>query len=259
VFHHVPKTGGTTVRLGLENRFPGKVKYIFVSGRGLFEEAIPKLEVYFRMKARKKPILFLEVHGRDSPNLIEMEPFLRKWKGQAETAGIPTFFFSILREPWSHAISYFNFFYVQRKNPYFTLVDPTEDNFLIHALYNPQCQFLARGEFSLRNKTKQEVTLEECQRVQDTLLNIMDWVGTTASLSMETLPILCHILKVKQNIFQPEMVSNKTSNVAISKSQLGDQTISAVNEMLLLDKNMYTNIQQYFGISMWNDFAEKNT
>lgn len=260
VFHHVPKTGGTTIRMGLEKP-GGKIKYHFCSGRKIFDETVPKVGMYFRMapKMRKKPIMIVEVHGRNAPTLIELEPFLIKWKDQATKAGIPTFYFTILREPWSHAISYFNFFYVQRENPYFTLVNATEENFASHTLNNPQCQFLVRGEFSLRNTTKQVMHQDECQRVQDIMLSTMDWVGTTESMSTETLPILSHLLHVDKDIFRSEMVSNKSSNVAISKSQLSQETLDMVDGMLSLDQALYTSMKERFSFSMWDDFAKKLT
>ena len=254
-FLHIPKTGGTTIRNKLQSGV-ANINYGFVSGLGLFNQTLPVVEQYIRIASpRKRAIIFLEIHGRDSPNLLQLRDTLLQWKRVAQKSHVPTFFFTILREPLSFALSYFNFFHVQRgKNKHFEQVNPTQENFVRLALYNPQCQFLARGERSLRARVKQQPTKKECQQVQDVLLETMDWVGTTESMSSETIPILKRLLKLDDLSFEPQRVSSKGGDMSLSRNQLSTSTIQLVRGMSSFDRELYDNIPQQYPFAMWEDF-----
>lgn len=253
-FLHIPKTGGSTIRSSFD-QMKG-VQYIFVSGNGIYENALPIIWKYVKSTSKqRRDIMFLEIHGRDSPNLIVLRDTLLQWKRIAKKHGLPVFFFTVVREPLAHALSYFNFFHVQRKSPYFDQVEANESNLLRYSLHDPQCQFLARGEFSLREKTKQQPSREECRSVHEALLGTMDWVGTTERMDSETLPILKHIFNLGGFRFQKQRVSSKAANLSISIQELSEQAVSSLNELNKMDINLYEGLQSEFLFSMWREYA----
>jgi len=260
-FLHVPKTGGSTIRLALEEH--RRFDYAFVPGRGIWDSVHPFVDRYVSSKPprrRRRKIAILEVHGRDAPHLLELLPQLKAWKKTAAEHQIPTFFFTILREPTSYAISYFNFFHVQRKSPLFENVQPTESNFRRLMLWNPQCQFMARGENSLRDKkVKQKPTIEECDHVHQSLYEIMDWVGTVDRLSQETLPLLSQILNTDVKNFEPKLVADRDPSMAIRRDQLSESTMNMIHQMSFLDARLYDSVRSMYGIGMWTNFVNQSS
>ena len=266
-FLHIPKTGGSTIRINIEEKLAENIKYYFISGLGLYEQIWPQVQRYVSMPItgrRQRLPIFVEIHGRDSPNLLQLHSKLLEIKKAASKHNVPTYFFTILREPLQYQLSYFNFFHVQygKINPkaakrYFPQVAaPNADNLLKYAPINPQCQFMARGELSLRNFTalpiKPVVTTKECQQIYQVLHETMDWIGTTERLDIETLSILKHLLNLPPTfIFDPQLVmssSNKTinevsSSTLLSYQQLNSSTISQLRSMNQLDVELYTKIQ----------------
>ena len=284
LFLHVPKTGGTTIRDALMQYDP--VQYHFVSGRKLFDEAHIKAMKYLSLvssspsssnnnKKKRRRTFFLEIHGRDSPHLLELVDTIEIYRRKAQEHDIPIFVFSMLREPISFALSYFNFFHVQRgPNPYFRQVEPTESNLLEYSLYNPQCLFLARGEMSLRQRPPQRQrrrqhhdygdegekampSVEECRLVQDTLRNHMDWVGITEQLNETTLPLLRRILTVDDDpsassssiiSFPTKRVSHHGRNESLALADVSLSTLTTLQNMSRLDQELYDNIHRTFSI-----------
>jgi hypothetical protein len=260
-FLHVPKTGGSTIRWTLE---PLKgIQYGFVSGNGGYTKNLPAIEHYFsrtkkdRKKQNNTDIWFLEIHGRDSPNLVELRDTLLRWKRMAAKNTIPTFFFTVLRDPLSYALSYFNFFHVQRANKYFERVTPVESNLLRLSLNNPQCQFLSRGELSLRQAEKQQPTREECQHVEAILYETMDWVGSNEQMSAETLPLLSRLLNLSAAgvAFEPQRVSMKDTNNSISMTQLRPSALAELKRMTVYDQHLYTSIQTVYSADIWEEMS----
>lgn len=251
-FLHVPKTGGSTIRDALKHS--PDVQYYFVSGAKLFEEANRQALHYLRLRTKRpRPIFVLELHGRDSPNLLHLvqNSTLQLYRRMARQQNIPVFFFTILREPLSYAVSYFNFFHVQRgPTSYFQQVLPTEANLLELSLYNPQCQFLARGEFSLRERIRQRPSVDECQRVKAALLDNMDWVGTTEQLSNETLPLLRHIFRKDRFEFPSMRVSSKARNESIAISQLSSAAVTTLTQLSDIDAELYQAMQHKYSIEI---------
>jgi len=278
LFLHVPKTGGTTIRDALMQY--DQVQYHFVSGRKLFDEAHIKAMKYLntvslssKNKKKRRRTFFLEIHGRDSPHLLELVDTIQIYRRMAQEHDVPVFMFSMLREPISFALSYFNFFHVQRgPNPYFRQVEPTETNLLEYSLYNPQCLFLARGEMSLRQRPPQQrrrhdygyeedkvmPSVEECRLVQDALKNHMDWVGVTEQLNQTTLPLLRQILVVGDNpstssssilSFPTKRVSHRGRNESLALADVSLSTLTTLQNMSRLDQELYDNIQSTVSIS----------
>uniref|UniRef100_A0A7R9WPE7 Sulfotransferase domain-containing protein n=1 Tax=Craspedostauros australis TaxID=1486917 RepID=A0A7R9WPE7_9STRA len=261
-FLHVPKTGGTTFRVALE-RMQNTLEYGFIPGRGIWDTSLPAIEKYVnsppsprKNRRRHRKLMVIEVHGRDAPHLLELLPHIRRWRESAARNKIPTFFFTILREPVSYAFSYFNFFYVQRKNTNFPNVAATQANFLKFLLWNPQCQFLARGEYSLRKKEKQQPTVQECDDVYAGLLEMMDWIGTTDRMSTETLPLLAKILRVPTAAFEPQMVTTKDRTTSIGKDQMSAETMDLIREQSAMDTKLYESIRSVYNFGMWRDAVD---
>jgi hypothetical protein len=131
-FLHVPKTGGSTIRhnfggvnapasytldLDLEQIMLGtlmtRVRFIKATKmEAFYEKAVPKINRYLSTPSGKKKLLFVEVHGMDNHNAIELEPFLHAWRERALETKTPFFAFTILREAVSEQISFFNYFYI---------------------------------------------------------------------------------------------------------------------------------------------------
>jgi len=267
LFLHVPKTGGTTIRDAMMTKSDLLVEYHFVSGRKLFNQANIKAMKYLTspspsnrnessQQSRRKTF-FLEIHGRDSPNLLELMDTIQTYRDMAHQHNIPIFTFSILREPMAFAISYFNFFYVQRgPNPYFRQVEPNESNLVELNLYNPQCQFLSRGEMSLRlpSSSKAIPTEEECLSVYDALIKQMDWVGTTEQLDGTTLPLLRKVLgslPASTLSFPSRQVSRQTKNESVAPHELSPTAVGTLRDMSRLDQDLYDKIKDYFSLDRW--------
>jgi hypothetical protein len=127
-FLHVPKTGGQTIRHnfgGLSTFFMEmdqmvlgdllvQVRFVLANTlEAFYETALPKINRYLTAPYHKrKKILFVEVHGMDNHNAIELEPFIHAWRGRSNETKIPFFAFTLIREAVSEQISFFNFFFI---------------------------------------------------------------------------------------------------------------------------------------------------
>lgn len=141
---HVPKTGGSSIRnhLGVQklsksarrkynlpilnisnatiNQIQGRVQYVNANYLERFWKlAVPKIRSYLQGPTPRKTVLFVEVHGMDNYNAIELEPFLQTWRNQSKDLDVPFFAFTTLREAVSGQISFFNFYYIHPGDPRF--------------------------------------------------------------------------------------------------------------------------------------------
>jgi hypothetical protein len=189
-------------------------------------------------------ILFYEVHATTAPSLFQLRHRLRRWKDVAQRNGVPTFFFTILRESIAYAFSHFNFFHLQRRNPTFERCNATQENFVRLTLYNPQCQFLFQGESSMRAQKVQHskiLNAEDCQAVQSQLINVMDWIGTTEHLTNETLPMLSTLLDLPLNhTWVNQKVSKETQDVYFGKDNVTKGVLQWIlDDVSSLDVELY--------------------
>ena len=253
-FLHVPKAGGTTVRLNLQKA--EHVDYHFGRNKTSYLETVPLVEKALVHGTESGRVLVLEVHALDSPSLLQLKDRLSTWRVMAKQNGINVFFFTILREPLSYSLSHFNFFHVQRRNDSFEQCNATEADFLRLSLDNPQCQFLASGERSMRlqKRLQRSVSVHTClDLVYETLIDTMDWVGTTEKLSNQTLPLLARVLRLKPSFrFRNHRVTSKIQNqTLLDAGNLSSSSINAIHRMSYLDRELYHRIQEDFAMKMW--------
>jgi hypothetical protein len=154
-------------------------------------------------------ILFLELHG-PTHSVLQLYTELQRWRRLSAAYDTGFFAYSLVREPVSFTVSYFNFFWAapclfDSGCPY-KLYRATVDNLLFTAKPNLQCLYWSRSDVTWRlfkdhhDRTDPTAvayptaTEIECQAVQQVLLDEMDWVGTTDKLSQETLPLLAYML-----------------------------------------------------------------
>ncbi|KAG7356253.1 sulfotransferase family protein [Nitzschia inconspicua] len=241
-FLHIPKTGGTTLRLNLEPY--DHINYIFAKNYSIYSDTAPLVEDAILSGTSNKTVLFYEIHASTAPSFYQLRHRLRRWKDIATKNGVPTFFFTLLRDPTAYAFSHFNFFHVQRRNPTFEQCNATLDNFLRLTLFNPQCHFLFQGEWAMRvQKPKNKVlTTQECHVVQDYMLQLLDWIGTTERLSNDTLPLLSRLLNLPEN---HTWINHKVSKTAQGVNYFGKENVTEAvlewikHDMSLMDTGLY--------------------
>jgi hypothetical protein len=198
-------------------------------------------------------VLFLELHGK-TDSVLQLYTELQRWRRLAAAHDTGFFAWSLVREPVSFTVSYFNFFWsapclFESGCPY-KLYEATVDNLIATSKANLQCLYWSRSDITWRlfkdhhdqsDPTRVAwpvATATECQAVQQVLLQEMDWVGTTDKLSQETLPLLAY------------MLSTGTANVALRTGPEVKKEIDAVDDA---DKK----IQNKEDLTVFNSVAEQ--
>uniref|UniRef100_A0A7S1BMR7 Uncharacterized protein n=1 Tax=Corethron hystrix TaxID=216773 RepID=A0A7S1BMR7_9STRA len=151
----------------------------------------------------KDPVTFaVELHAPDNPSYREEMSRMRAWRCRARELGVPFFALTVVREPVAHAVSSF-YHYVRiekRRRAYHR--GPAEDSeagLVGSAIAHPQCVFLARGEKAYEHddgpgSPRGNLTREDCAALATEMLVDFDWIGTTATIDEETVPILDYLL-----------------------------------------------------------------
>ena len=252
-FLHVPKTGGTTIRRNVENL--DRVDYYFGRNYSTYWDTAPLVEDAILHGTHNRSILFFEIHAKDSPSLLRLRKRLKRWRDTAAHNKVSVFFFTVLRDSLPYALSHFNFFHVQKRNPTFEQCNATEENFLRLSLSNPQCQFLAKGESSMRAQKIKDVVVqpETCEQVYDTFRESMDWVGTTERLSNETLPLLSALLQLPSNFtFSNHRITKKEDLSSLEMQNLSSTALDSVLLSTTIDTMLYERALRDFPFSMWD-------
>jgi Fe2+ or Zn2+ uptake regulation protein len=267
IFFHVAKTGGTSIRsiFGDRQRIP--TVYLetvynashFLNSAALIDRVLTKNTTF----DIGKNVLFLETHGLNAPALPFMHPHIQRWREMAAEHGTSFFTFTIIRDPVSYAVSYFNFFNAAPCTLGFCpwrLYMPTEGNLVQTTEANNQCLLMARdhwGIFMQKNRTAP--TPQECDNVYDLLLQDMDWVGTTEAMSEETIPLLTYMLSRNMTLAQTPidhtfnvMSATKNESSVLKRSSLHPTTVDYIRSMSYLDQENYNRAQRDFPLEMWD-------
>lgn len=278
IFWHLAKTGGTSVRKQCAT-LPG-VDYMMLvtpqdyeggaqtiadrltpprslanSGDTLETEMYQtETENVDKHNHSRSHTLFVELHGMNSPTVLGMESHLQQWRQLSEQHGTPLFIFTILREPVSYSISFFNFFHQQ------VTEQPSEFD-LMRNSFNRQCHTLAAPPGQSRTA---------CAQLYHKFYQYFDWVGTTESLTTATLPLLQHLLRHKES--QTRFATNATSSwllpsskdqntynvatknkFAFRQNMLSTDTMLKIHEHTCLDRGLWERAQMDFSLDMWED------
>jgi hypothetical protein len=267
IFFHVAKTGGTSIRsiFGKKARIMPHVYLETVPNATAFLNSAALVD---RVLTRNttfevgKKVLFLETHGLKAPAMPFMHSHLQRWRQMAAEHGTSFFAFTLIREPVSYAVSYFNFFNAFPCTLGFCpwrLYSPTEGNLVTTTEANNQCLLMSRdhwGIFFMKNRTPPST--EECNNVYDMLLQDMDWIGTTEALSQETIPLLTFMLSHNMtlaNTILPSfnvMAATKNATVVLKRSSLLPTTEEYIRSLSYLDQEMYNKVQSEFPMEMWD-------
>lgn len=253
LFWHLTKTGGSTIRGNVASRYQ-HVDYRPLLKQGDWNRILPQIER--RLGAPNiTRILLVELHGQGSFSNGEPWPdILQTWRTLANVHRTNFFVFSILREPLSHAISYYNFFHKHQ-------VNATENMLKEHVVANQQCATLShdykkRWWFSSPGVTDARI----CAKLYKNLLQQFDWIGTTKRLENETLPLL-HQLLTRWTLDKDDAPQDFASyNIAKSSSIHGDTlsapTLDYIHERTCLDRALWNQVQRDFPLTqVWNHYS----
>jgi hypothetical protein len=229
IYYHIYKTGGSTaagIMSDLAKAYQGEERFFFRRIRKQIDwdkHCVPAIH----MADRNNMIVMYEMHvefpAPNYPTLVQLAPLIDRWRVAAEKRNVPFFAFTTIREPVSHALSFFNFFHVagteQVWNPFRGFLKPTEKNFLTTFLGNRQClmfdsdvestifspkigsRFPGRVSAHRRHRFvpddyNEKSFHKQCRvnLVWDALFGTLDWVGITDDLQNSTLPLMTTIL-----------------------------------------------------------------
>jgi hypothetical protein len=267
IFFHVAKTGGTSIRtiFGDRRRIPTVVLETSYNATHFLERSALVDQILTRNTTfdLKKEVLFLETHGLNAPAMPFMHPHIQRWRQMAAEHGTSFFAFTIIRDPVSYAVSYFNFFNAAPCALGFCpwrLYLPTEGNMVQTTEANNQCLLMARDHWGIfQQKNRTAPTPQECNHVYDLLLQDMDWIGTTETMSEETVPLLTYMLSRNLTLAQTPvghtynvMSATKNASSILKRSSLHPATVDYIRSMSYLDQENYNRAERDFTLEMWD-------
>lgn len=286
IFYHVSKTGGQSIRYMME-KAPGKDFY-----RCVFREYINRklgkkipphqkscpylLDGSNQVRMLEKKVLprldkntdldpyLVELHGGPAgTGLIELAPYLRKWRAIAKRNNKPFFVFTLVREPVSFAVSYFKFFNTECKFDWCeTQYEATEENLLRAAVSNHQCFLLAHTSategMDERAYEHCPVTKDDCEDIYTIMKEQLDWVGTTEKASKETLPLLSYIVNGNWR-WGERMHAVNVADESDFESQLHHTTVSKLRQLSPWDVQIHNRVLQDYTLDMWKNLPDEMT
>jgi hypothetical protein len=95
--------------------------------------------------------------------------------------------------------------------------------------------------------------------VYDLLLQDMDWIGTTETMSEETVPLLTYMLSRNLTLAQTPvghtynvMSATKNASSILKRSSLHPATVDYIRSMSYLDQENYNRAERDFTLEMWD-------
>ena len=124
----------------------------------------------------------------------------------------------------------------------------TEENLLASARLHPnqQCFHLKHMSSvegmhpSFYNKCR--VTIDDCQRIYDTMKGTLDWVGTTEQLSFDTMPLLQYILDCKDEKSY-EVKNIRQYRPFEEQKSLSNRTLAMLSNLTSLDQIIFDQVR----------------
>lgn len=254
VFLHVAKTGGTSIRKDFETM--AKVKRV-LDEKQLSGEAAAKIDWHLSKENTVNQTMLLELHGGhgEPMTIFQIHPYLQKWKSQAAANNKQVFVFTLLREPVSFHVSYFNFFrHPNCKSAWCEtpLMEITEENLLTSMIGNHQCQYLARP-YNNDVNTAVPVSQHECEAVYEILKSDLDWIGTTEDMQDITLPLLSFMLSGNAEAGRKMKVQNHRRG-KLSRHSLQETSVSRIRLASRYDQYLYERARSEYTLAMWENF-----
>lgn len=279
-FLHIPKSGGTTIRESLKYKRGGRrsrIHYIYLTGPREYDYTVQQMNDFLVNgtgyvndkdgNPLAKRVVVIEFHAldRNCPSFLQLsQSDLRQWKAMAYERKIPFFAFSLIREPVSFAVSFFNFYHAMEQNPNrFDFIKRdliTEELFLQNTIANPQCLFLGYNEDAytktgqdLRDSLREEHCIQSYKAMQE----LLDWVGTTETIATETLPLLQELLHSNNStnrlIRNFHRIANPSSSEtsAIRKNLLSKMAIDFIRNKTKWDLEIYESARRDFIFDDW--------
>jgi hypothetical protein len=292
VYFHLYKTGGSSVtELIIETKeeqdekllFEDESKYAFINNReDMTGEDI--MESLTLVKDEGKTVFYnfhSEFPATMYPTLVEAAPVLDGWREAAKAEGVPFFLATVLREPLSHAVSFFNFFHVVADEedwcPFTGGLEPTEENFLktyvpnrlCHLMYDDAHGILEAPDFALREGLLENIhhfmDEDELNRRNETShcdLEIVrkllfggtfDYVGVTERTSTHTLPMFTEIVfgdhklaKLADKVKDINEMFDEDEMPPLTKDKLSDATREMVLRLSSKDTALYEEARDRF-------------
>ena len=262
MFLHVAKTGGTTIRQEFGQLPNVNVKRVF--DKEDLDSRSSTIDWFLSKKNNKdinsqEQTLLLEIHGgKGEPmTIFEIHPYIKKWRTQAKVNDKNVFIVTLLREPESFYVSYFNFF----KNPGctrkfcdFPTMELTEENLVASAVPNHQCQYLARKVHKHQN-SQVPVSREECQSVFQLMKADLDWIGSTETMQETTLPLLSYSLAGNTATGRNMEAKNKIKVPgSLSRKTLTAGALEHLTTISSYDRELYDNVAGAYSLDMWENY-----
>lgn len=266
IFWHVAKTGGTTVRKRCAS-LPGVDYLLLVKPEDYYKGAniiadylspVPEDETPDAANHHHNHTLFVELHGMDGPTVLEMQDQIALWRKLSRIHNTPLFIFTILREPISYSVSYFNFFHQEA-----TTMPTAED--LARTAFNRQCMTL--GSSPTYNK-------RICALLYKKFNTYFDWVGTTEKMSEETLPLLQHLLRFKPaqerfaetnatSFLLPTSTTREKYNAAVPRNftihrdDITPKIMEGLEDRTCLDRGLWERAGRDYTLDMFEDSIDR--
>lgn len=245
IFLHPQRTGGRSVKVGLSKRDFGIVlrhPHLNSSLSSAAHEIEAALSGNTTMEEEK--ITYFTVLHDDFGNLKPVQAYLEKWRALAKKHRTSLFMFTLVRDPVSFHVSYFNEFRVNPcRSPLCVqpLLEPTEEFLLTSIEPNAQCRAFSRDP---KNLTQTPISEQECDRAFEWMQQNLDWVGTTDHLSTETLPLLAeHMLGDGIRAESMNIINDQSKSNRLHADSLSPGVVAKIRAMSSLDQKLYEKVQ----------------